>query len=228
MDKVRTVSDTKRDFYAHHSRPINSIYRRIVEELMVEMHLLSVNAEFSSDPFYRLGVVTSFDRFMQGYRPEKDKDSIFSALCQSVSGDPQEYRQDAQSVLSLGRLSSTEELISWFGSPTPAEGEEKLAEAVEAIANNPNFKYSRLFGIGLYTLIETIAPEAVKDEKQRNQVLDKLAETLHFSNEKLKKDLELYRGNLEKMEQLLIVLKDSLEADRKKREQRTQAKEQAS
>ncbi|NEQ21393.1 MAG: photosystem II biogenesis protein Psp29, partial [Microcoleus sp. SIO2G3] len=28
MNNVRTVSDTKRDFYNHHTRPINSIYRR--------------------------------------------------------------------------------------------------------------------------------------------------------------------------------------------------------
>ncbi|HAX86545.1 MAG TPA: photosystem II biogenesis protein Psp29, partial [Cyanobacteria bacterium UBA11370] len=66
MNNVRTVSDTKRDFYNCHTRPINSIYRRVVEELMVEMHLLSVNVDFRYDPIYALGVVTSFNRFMQG------------------------------------------------------------------------------------------------------------------------------------------------------------------
>ncbi|MEO1521535.1 MAG: photosystem II biogenesis protein Psp29, partial [Cyanobacteria bacterium J06633_2] len=35
MSNVRTVSDTKRQFYKLHSRPISSIYRRIVEELIV-------------------------------------------------------------------------------------------------------------------------------------------------------------------------------------------------
>ncbi|MFM6586777.1 MAG: photosystem II biogenesis protein Psp29, partial [Microcystis panniformis] len=33
MDKIRTVSDSKRDFYTRHTRPINSVYRRVVEEL---------------------------------------------------------------------------------------------------------------------------------------------------------------------------------------------------
>lgn len=229
MDKVRTVSDTKRDFYTHHSRPINSIYRRVVEELMVEMHLLSVNAEFRTDPVYHLGVATSFDRFMQGYRPEKDKESIFAALCQAVGGEPHQYRQEAESALSLARrLSSTDELIEWFQSPEPAEGEEKLAEAVKVIASNQNFKYSRLFAIGLYTMIETIDPETVKEEPKRDRVLEQISETLHLPAEKLKKDLDLYRSNLEKMEQVLNVLKDALEADRKKREQRSQEKEQAS
>ncbi len=72
VSTVRTVSDTKRAFYTLHTRPINSIYRRVVEEMMVEMHLLSVNADFRYDPIYALGVVTTFDRFMLGYRPDTD------------------------------------------------------------------------------------------------------------------------------------------------------------
>lgn len=73
MSNVRTVSDTKRSFYNDHTRPINSIYRRVVDELMVEMHLHSVNADYRYEPLYALGVVTTFDRFMQSYRPESDK-----------------------------------------------------------------------------------------------------------------------------------------------------------
>ena len=70
MDTARTLSDTKRSFYTLHTRPINSIYRQVVEEMLVEMHLLSVNADFHYEPIYALGVVNSFDRFMQGYQPE--------------------------------------------------------------------------------------------------------------------------------------------------------------
>ncbi|MFM6203351.1 MAG: photosystem II biogenesis protein Psp29, partial [Dolichospermum sp.] len=81
MNNVRTVSDTKRTFYTLHTRPINTIYRRVVEELMVEMHLLSVNVDFSYDAIYALGVVTTFDRFMEGYQPEQDQESIFQAIC---------------------------------------------------------------------------------------------------------------------------------------------------
>ncbi|MER3587246.1 MAG: photosystem II biogenesis protein Psp29, partial [Mastigocladus sp. ERB_26_1] len=77
MNNVRTVSDTKRTFHSLHTRPINTIYRRVVEELMVEMHLLAVNVDFSYNPIFALGVVTSFDRFMQGYQPESDRESIF-------------------------------------------------------------------------------------------------------------------------------------------------------
>ena len=100
MSNIRTVSDTKRAFYTTHTRPISSIYRRVVEELMVEMHLLSVNTDFQYDSIYALGVVTTFDRFMKGYRPSEDLSSIFSALCKSMnSADASQYRQDAEALV---------------------------------------------------------------------------------------------------------------------------------
>jgi len=227
VNNVRTVSDTKRDFYNHHTRPVNSIYRRVVEELMVEMHLLSVNVDFHYDPIFALGVVTSFNRFMQGYRPERDKESIFDALCQAVGNEPQQYKQDAQQLQTMAERLSGKELVSWFSSPTPQDTAVDFHNTVAAIANNPTFKYSRLFAIGLYTLLEQADSELVNDEKQRNEALKQMASALHLPEDKLQKDLELYRSNLEKMAQVQSVMEDAIKAERKKREQRAQDKERA-
>lgn len=227
MSNVRTVSDTKRDFYNYHTRPINSIYRRVVEELMVEMHLLTVNVDFKYDPIYALGVVASFNRFMQGYRPEQDKESIFNALCQAVGSNPQQYYHDAQMLKgAIGHLSG-KDLLVWFSSPTPIDGAGTLHTTVAAIADNPKFKYSRLFAIGLYSLLEQADPELIKDVKLATETLQKIGTTLNLPKEKLQKDLELYRSNLEKMAQAQIVLEDAIKADRKKREQREQEKNKA-
>ncbi|MCV3216313.1 photosystem II biogenesis protein Psp29 [Plectonema radiosum NIES-515] len=222
MNNLRTVSDTKRTFYNRHTRPINTIYRRVVEELMVEMHLLSVNADFSYNPIYALGVVTTFDRFMQGYLPEQDKESIFNALCQAIEEDPQRYRQDAHRLQALAQSSASKDLIGWLSQTTHLDRDADLAEQLIAIANNANFKYSRLFAIGLFSLLELSDPELVKDEKQRIEALKTVASGLHLSDDKLTKDLDLYRSNLDKMAQALIVMADMLAADRKKREQRLQ------
>ena len=222
MNNARTVSDTKKAFYTTHTRPINTIYRRVVEELMVEMHLLSVNADFSYNPIYGLGVVTSFERFMEGYQPERDKDSIFKALCQAVEDDPQRYQQDAEQLSALAKSLSAKELIAWLSGTTHIEGADDLQEPLQVIANNPNFKYSRLFAIGLFTLLEITDPELVKDEKQRVEALKTISAALHLSEDKLNKDLELYRANLEKMAQALITMVDMLAAERKKRQQRAQ------
>lgn len=225
MDKVRTVSDTKRDFYTYHTRPINSIYRRFVEELLVEMHLLSVNADFKDDPIYALGVVTSFERFMQGYRPEEDKRSIFRALCQSVGGNPEQYRQAAENLLALGKGLSLPDLLAKMSSATPGREADRLLETLQEIAQRKSFKYSRLFGIGLYTILTEADPDLVKDEQKRQDCLQQISEVLHLPPEKLLKDLDLYRSNVDKVEQLLAVLDEALQAERKRQEQRKQERD---
>ncbi|BAB72604.1 photosystem II biogenesis protein Psp29 [Anabaena sp. FACHB-709] len=222
MELLRTVSDTKRTFYALHTRPINTIYRRVVEELMVEMHLLSVNVDFSYNPIYALGVVTTFDRFMEGYQPERDKESIFSAICQAVEQEPQRYRQDAERLQAVAQSLPVNDLVAWLSQANHLQQDADLQAQLQAIANNSNFKYSRLFAIGLFTLLEQSNPDLVKDEKQRTEALKSIAAGLHLSDDKFSKDLELYRSNLDKMTQALAVMADMLTADRKKREQRQQ------
>lgn len=224
MNNVRTVSDTKRAFYSIHTRPINSIYRRVVEELMVEMHLLSVNVDFQYNPIYGLGVVTSFDRFMQGYRPDRDKESIFQALCQSLSADAQQYRQDAEWLQNMAANHSGEEMVDLLSLSASPDMESDFQGILDAIANNPKFKYSRLFAVGLFTLLEKSDPEQVTNEHKRQEALHKMTKALNLPAEKIQKDLELYRSNLEKITQARSVMEDILAADRKKREEREQQK----
>ncbi|MBE9207596.1 photosystem II biogenesis protein Psp29 [Nostoc sp. LEGE 06077] len=222
MNNVRTVSDTKRTFYSLHTRPINTIYRRVVEELMVEMHLLSVNVDFSYNPIYALGVVTTFDRFMQGYQPERDRESIFHAICQAVEQEAQRYRQDAERLQTLAKNLAANDLIAWLGQTNHSGQDADLQVQLQVIANNSHFKYNRLFAIGLFSLLEESDPDLVKDEKQRTDAIKTIAAGLHLSEDKLNKDLDLYRSNLEKMSQALVVMADMISADRKKREQRQQ------
>ena len=223
---MKTVSDSKRAFYAAYPRPINSIYRRVIEELLVEMHLLSVNADFKPDPIYYLGIVTSFERLMQGYQPESDKAEIFNALCTSTDNNPETLKSQAAALLSLAKDKSTSDLVAWLNSPE-AEGENGyIVEPIKAISANENFKYSRLFAVGIYTLLEESDMELVKDQDKRDETLDTIITNFNFSGEKMKKDLDLYRGNLEKMTELLKVIEDALEASRKQRAKREQEKQE--
>lgn len=220
MNNIRTVSDTKRAFYNIHTRPINSIYRRVVEELMVEMHLLAVNVDFQYDPIYALGVVTAFDRFMQGYKPEADVPSIYTALIASQESDPQQYRADAKEVEAIAATASVKDLQDRAQAAGDNAGGDRLQQTFHAVATNPKFKYSRLFAIGLYTLVEQSEPERVADKEGLETVLGTLSEGLNLPKDKLIKDLDLYRSNLEKVAQARIAMDELTQAERKKREQR--------
>ena len=222
MSNVPTVSDTKRAFYTHHARPITSVYRRVVEELMVEMHLLRVNADFVYDPVYALGIVTTFDRFMDGYQPEGDRDSIFKALCQANEGSPEHYRQAAQTLLdSVSNLDLDGLKASLLEPADQPAG--PLQETVQAVKGRDRFKYSRAFAIGLYVLVETVDKEFTQDKEKLMELFKAVADSLSLSFDKVQKDIELYRSNLNKMVQAKAVMADILAADRKKREERAQA-----
>jgi len=65
----------------------------------------------------------------------------------------------------------------------------------------------------------------IKEKEKREPILQKFSEILHLSSEKLQKDLDVYRGNLDKMDQLLKVIEDALEAEKKKRQQKEQEKQ---
>ena len=227
MNKVRTVSDTKRAFYSLHTRPIKTIYRRVVEELMVEMHLLSVNIDFHYNPIYALGIVTTFERFMVGYKPQQEKESIFHALINSIGADPNIYRQDTQRLQSLAIDLPLSDLIGWLSQTSPLDKDDEIQKTLQAFANNQGFKYSRLFGIGLYTLLESSDPGLVKNENLCNDALKTISNGLNISEEKLIRDLELYRSNLEKMSQAMTVMTDIVAAERRKREQRTQVSDES-
>ena len=217
MTKIRTVSDAKRNFFAHYSRPISSIYRRFVEELLVEMHLLSVNVDFDYDPIFALGIVTSFERFMQGYQPADQLPAIFNALCQSVDLSPDQVKQDGERIAASAHHIT---LDAWVNAAASSEtsGDNLLLNTLTTIHQRKTFKYSRLFAIGLYTLLAEREPEVKDNEAKRQEYLTKLADLLHVSLEKLAKDLDLYRSNLEKVDQLLKVLEDAADAERKKKE----------
>lgn len=227
MNTVRTVSDTKRSFYTLHTRPIASVYRRVVEELMVEIHLLRVNENFRYDPIFALGVVGVFDRFMDGYEPSADRESIFNALCRSEEIDPVQFRAQAQMAQAVGvQHQSAESLLMWVKQAAETGGGD-VAGALNTIAHNAQFKYSRLFAIGLHNLIEAADATLMMDEAKLNAYIEQLAEPLNLSASKIQKDLELYRSNLDKLQQARKAMAEFIEGERRRQQQRAEAQQQA-
>lgn len=225
MTSVPTVSDTKRAFYRSFTRPIDPLYRRVIEELLVEMHLLSVNSSFCYDPIYALGVVTTYDTFMQGYAPTADVLAMLNALCQALQVDPEQYRRDEEHLIAIAKQGSDGQLLRWLSDAASlAEAPPLLRDTLQAIAARENFKYSRLFAIGLFTLLETAEPDLVKDKEKLQQLVEQISSNLKLPAERLLRDLDLYRSNLEKMAQAREVMEEAIQAERRKREQREQAK----
>ena len=216
MNTVRTVSDTKKDFYLAFPKPVNQVYRRVVDELLVEIHLLKVNQTFVYESVFALGFVTTFDRFTLGYKPETDRFAVFHALCSALQFDSDRIRQDAATLSDLATR-APEDVKTLLTTLDSGLNLEPLSGQLQVITTKENFKYSRLLGVGLYALLEISDPEAIADHAKRDEIIKLVGENLKFGSDRLPKDIDLYRSNLDKIEQARQMIADMVEAERKKR-----------
>ena len=222
MNTVRTVSDTKKDFYLAFPKPVNQVYRRVVDELLVEIHLLKVNQTFVYDSIFALGVVTTFDRFTIGYKPETDRFAVFHALCSALQFEPDRIRQDAATLSDLATR-SPDQVNNLLTNLDDQINLEPLSGQLKTIVTKENFKYSRLLGVGLYALLEISDPDTIADNTKREAAIKLVGEMLKFGSDRLVKDIDLYRSNLDKIEQARLMIADMVEAERKKRAQKEAA-----
>jgi photosystem II biogenesis protein Psp29 len=78
-----TVADSKRAFHRAFPFVIAPLYRRMVDELLVELHLLSHQKGFRAEGLFAVGLIQVFESFSKGYRPEEQRQPLFEALCGS-------------------------------------------------------------------------------------------------------------------------------------------------
>jgi photosystem II biogenesis protein Psp29 len=211
-----TVADSKRAFHGAFPHVIGPIYRRMVDELLVELHLLSRQKGFQSDPLFAVGLVQVFDGFARGYRPEGQKIPLFEALCASSGFDgPQLRRQCDKALAAMGRHSQ-QEVRQWIerqgeGAPPP------VATALASI-RRPDFHYSRLMAVGLLTLLEqALADDAMEPQALRGLAHD-IGESIGLLRDRLDRDLSLYASNLEKMSIAVELMEETVAAERRRRE----------
>jgi photosystem II biogenesis protein Psp29 len=211
-----TVADSKRAFHRAFPHVIAPLYRRMVDELLVELHLLSRQKGFRSDPLFACGVIQVFESFSRGYRPERQREPLFEALCNATGFDAAELRsQRDEAVAAMGRH-SVEEVKQWVeqqgaGAPEP------LATALAGI-RRPDFHYSRLMGVGLLSLLEQAQGADGMDPATLRSYAHDLGTAMGLLRDRLDKDLSLYASNLEKLAQAVELMEETVAAERRKRE----------
>jgi photosystem II biogenesis protein Psp29 len=211
-----TVSDSKRAFHSAFPHVIAPLYRRMVDELLVELHLLSRQRGFQADPLFAAGLIQVFDSFARGYRPEDQRENLLAALCSASGFDAAELRRQRDAaVAAIGQhgVTEVEQWIAQQGSGAP----EPLASALANI-RRPDFHYSRLMAVGLLSLLEQAQGADGMDPASLRGYAHELGEAMGLLRDRLDKDLSLYSGNLEKMAQAVVMMEETVAAERRKRE----------
>jgi photosystem II biogenesis protein Psp29 len=215
-----TVADSKRAFHSAFPYVIAPLYRRMVDELLVELHLLSRQTGFQADSLFACGLVQVFDSFARGYRPEEHRDQLFTALCSSSGFDGAEIRRQREAAVTAIGAHSVDEVKQWI----EREGEgapEPIAQALASI-RRPDFHYSRLMAVGLLSLLEQAQGADGMDPATLRSYAHDLGGAMGLLRERLDKDLSLYASNLEKLAQAVELMEETVAAERRKRERQQQ------
>lgn len=216
MSAALTVSDSKRAFHQAFPYVIAPLYRRMVDELLVELHLLSRQSGFQSDSLFAAGLIQVFENFSRGYRPDGHRQPLLAALCSATGFDADHLRHQRDAAVAAMGHHTVEEVKQWI----EAQGAGAPEPVATALANirRPDFHYSRLLAVGLLSLLEQAqGADSMEPMSLRNYAHD-LGEVMGLMRDRLDKDLSLYAANLEKLAQAVELMEETVAAERRKRD----------
>jgi len=194
-----TVSDSKKLFHEGFPYVIPGLYKRIVDEMLVELNLLNHQNEFEQDYLFCVGLTETFKELMKGYKPDNHLDLLFEALCSSSNFEAKDIKEISQKSLKEFKDKSSKDIFKLL--------KEK---------SNSKLYPSRILNLGLYTLISNSLDFNNKKESEINEIISEIFEKLNLSTNKAEKDIGIYKSTISKMEQAKELIEELRIKDKKK------------
>ena len=194
-----TVSDSKKLFHEQFPYVIPGLYKKIVDEMLVELNLLNHQNEFTQDYIFCIGLTETFKELTKGYEPEKHLDLLFESLCSSTNFEAKEINEISQKSQKEFSDKSSKDIIKLL--------KEK---------NNSKLYPSRILNLGIYLLISNSKDIKDKKESEINKILHDIFEELSLSPNKAEKDIGIYKTTISKMDQAKELIEELRIKDKKK------------
>ena len=193
-----TVSDSKKLFHEKFPYVIPGLYKRIVDEMLVELNLLNHQNEFKQEFLFCVGLTKTFKELMKGYKPEKRLDLLFESLCSSTNFEANVIKEISQKSQKEFKDKSSKDLL-------------KLLEEKSDTKIYP----SRIVNLGIYLLISDSQDLQEKSEFDKNKIIADIFEKLNLSFDKAEKDIGIYKSSITKMEQAKELIQELKVKDKK-------------
>ena len=205
MAGTQTIADSKRAFHQAFPHVIAPLHRRIADELLVELHLLSHQDSFQAGQLFSVGLITVFTRFTKGYRPEEHRDDLLAAICSSNGFDVAQIKSEAEGSLAEAAGQTGDKFNSWI---------KKLQLPEQS-------HYSRLMAVGLLAMMEAAHGELKgEDAAELRKKAVEVAKQIGMPEARVEKDLGIFAASSERMEQAVELMEETLAAERRKKEKR--------
>ena len=196
MSVRATISDSKSDFHKEFPYVIPAIYRKLADELLVELHLLSHQENFTNTPIFATGLKEVFNTFTNGYKPSEHLNELFNAICHCNGFNPSEINTMSEQILNKINGLSKESLNDYIS-------------LLKEEAKDKNY-YSRINAIGIYKLVNELPYIKDLSQKEYDNELQRISKILGYQLSRVEKDINLYKSNVEKMKQALEIIAQNL------------------
>ena len=198
-----TVSDSKKLFHEKFPYVIPGLYKRIVDEMLVELNLLNHQKEFTQDYLFCVGLTETYKELMKGYQPEKHLDLLFESLCSSTNFESKEINEISQKSQKEFKNKTSNDILKLL---------------IEK--SNSKLYPSRILNLAIYILISNAQDLKEKDESETNKMISDIFEKLNLSANKAEKDIGIYRSSISKMEQAKELIEELRTKDKKKEQKK--------
>ncbi len=194
-----TVSDSKKLFHEKFPYVIPGLYKRIVDEMLVELNLLNHQNEFTQDYLFCVGLTETFKELTKGYKPEKHLDLLFESLCGSTNFEVKEIKEISQKTQKEFKNKSSKDIFKLL---------------IEK-SNSKSYP-SRILNLGIYILIANSKDFKEENDAETNKIISEIFVKLGLSANKAEKDIGIYKSSISKMEQAKELIEELKIKDKKK------------
>ena len=194
-----TVSDSKKLFHEQFPYVIPGLYKRIVDELLVELNLLNHQNEFEQNDLFCVGLTETFKEFTKDYKPEEHLVLLFESLCNSSNFEPSKIKQISKKTLEEYKEKSLKEISILL--------KEK---------HTSNLYSSRILNLGIYSIISKANDFLDMKDSEQNKIISEVIDKLDLSVSKAEKDIGIYKSSIMKMEQAKELLNEARIQNKKK------------
>ncbi len=194
-----TVSDSKKLFHEKFPFVIPGLYKRIIDEMLVELNLLNHQNEFEQDYLFCIGLTETFKELVKGYKPEKHLDLLFESLCSSTNFEAKEINEISQKSQKELKDKTSKDILKLL---------------IEK--SNSKLYPSRILNLGIYILISNSQDLKENNESDTNKITSDIFEKLSLSANKAEKDIGIYKSTISKMEQARELIEELRIKDKKK------------
>jgi len=193
-----TVSDSKKLFHELFPYVIPGIYKRIVDEMLVELNLLNHQNEFAQDNLFCVGLTQTFKELTKGYKPEKHLDLLFESLCSATNFEAKEIKVISQKSQKEFKDKSYNDIL-------------KILKEQSISKLYP----SRILNLGIYIIISNSSDFLGENESEKNKIISDIFEKLNLSTNKAEKDIGIYKSTITKMNQAKELIEELKIKDKK-------------